>query len=100
LRDTVLETNIQAADEIAKQLRLRDIGGVIVIDFIDMKNENDKKLLLDELRKALRADSMRTVVAGITGLNLVEMTRKRRRPDLNILERCPKCKGSGFIRSE
>lgn len=87
LRDTIMETNLQAAWEIARQLRLRDIGGIIIIDFIDMKREEDKRLLLDELKKALREDKMRTVVVGITKLNLVEMTRKRRRPDMNSLEK-------------
>ncbi|HBN83150.1 MAG TPA: ribonuclease E/G [Clostridiales bacterium] len=87
LRDTIMETNLQAATEIARQLRLRDIGGIIIIDFIDMKQDKDKRALLDALRKVLREDKMRTVVVGITKLNLVEMTRKRRRPDMNSLEK-------------
>lgn len=87
LRDTIMETNLQAAAEIARQLRLRDIGGIIIIDFIDMKQEKDKRILLDALRNALREDRMRTVVVGITKLNLVEMTRKSRRPDMNSREK-------------
>jgi ribonuclease G len=86
LRDTIMETNIQAAREIAKQLRLRDIGGIIIIDFIDMKQEEDKRVLLEELKRSLKEDKTRTVVVGITKLNLVEMTRKRRRPDMNSLD--------------
>ena len=87
LRDTIMETNLHAAAEIARQLRLRDIGGIIIIDFIDMKQEKDKRILLDALRNALREDRMRTVVVGITKLNLVEMTRKSRIPDMNSREK-------------
>lgn len=101
LRDTVLKTNIEAAREIAKQLRLRDIGGIIIIDFIDMSNEEHKNLVLDVLKNALKKDRTKTSVFGITQLGLVEMTRKkvRQRVESTLLTQCPYCKGSGKVQS-
>lgn len=75
--DTIVETNIEAAIEIAKQLRLRDIGGIIIIDFIDMSDEEHKKLIINTLKEALKKDRAKTTVVGMTGLGLIEMTRKR-----------------------
>ena len=77
LEDTVLKTNLEAAQEIAHQIRLRDIGGIIIIDFIDMSEEASKDKVLEILRSALKKDRTKTNVLGFTGLGLVEMTRKR-----------------------
>lgn len=77
LEDTVLKTNLEAAEEIAHQIRLRDIGGIIIIDFIDMEEEKHKQMVLDVLRQAFKKDRTKTNVIGFTGLGLVEMTRKR-----------------------
>lgn len=101
LEHTVVKTNLEAAKEIAKQLRLRNIGGIIIIDFIDMNKEEDIKLVLQTLEKELEKDRIRTTVLGITKLGLVEMTRKKNRKRLSsqILHKCPNCNGSGKIYS-
>jgi ribonuclease G len=77
LEDTVFRTNISAAMAIAKQIRLRDIGGIIIIDFIDMKDRKHKESLINTLKAELKKDRSKTVVMGITSLGLVEMTRKK-----------------------
>lgn len=101
LKDTVLKTNIEAAKEIAKQLRLRDIGGIIIIDFIDMQDSVHITAVLEALKNALRKDRTRTNVLGMTHLGLVEMTRKKVRQRIeNVLTApCPYCKGEGRILS-
>jgi len=101
LKDTVLRTNIDAAREIAKQLRLRDIGGIIIIDFIDMQDKEHEMIVLEALKNALRRDRTRTNVLGMTQLGLVEMTRKkvRQRIENVLLAPCPYCKGEGRILS-
>ena len=101
LKDTVLKTNIEAAREIAKQLRLRDIGGIIIIDFIDMKDKEHEATILEALKNALKRDRTRTNVLGMTQLSLVEMTRKkvRQRIENVLLAPCPYCKGEGRILS-
>ncbi len=95
--DTILKTNLEAADEVARQLRLRDLGGIIVVDFIDMEQESSKKQVADALRAALRKDRARTKVFSISDLGLVEMTRQRERESLfhYFSESCPYCGGSG-----
>jgi len=100
LEDTVLKTNLEAAREIARQIRLRDIGGIIIIDFIDMNSQEHKKMVLDALEAELKKDRTRTHILGITSLGLVEMTRKKVRQSLDeVLERvCPYCGGKGKIR--
>lgn len=102
LRETVLATNLEAADEIARQLRLRSIGGIIVVDFIDMESEDDKKALLARLNEACAADRCRIHVYGISQLGLVEMTRKRARADMRaVLTRpCPHCDGSRVLKED
>ncbi|MGI6075081.1 MAG: Rne/Rng family ribonuclease [Pyramidobacter sp.] len=97
LRETVLSTNLEAAEEIAWQLRLRSIGGIVVVDFIDMEPEEDRKTLLAKLDEVFARDRCRVKVYGLSPLGLVEMTRKRARADLrSVLTRpCPCC-GSGF----
>jgi ribonuclease G len=101
LRDTVLKTNMDAAKEIAKQLRLRDIGGIIIIDFIDMPDSEHESAVLEALKNALKRDRTRTNVLGMTQLGLVEMTRKkvRQRIEKVLLAPCPYCKGEGRILS-
>ena len=101
LSDTVLKTNTEAAKEIAKQLRLRDIGGIIIIDFIDMPDTEHETVVLEALKNALRKDRTRTNVLGMTQLGLVEMTRKkvRQRIENILLAPCPYCKGEGRILS-
>ena len=97
LEDTVLKTNMDAAAEISRQLRLRDIGGIIIIDFIDMNNDEHKKMVLNALKIALRKDRTKTTVIGMTGLGLIEMTRKKVGYELanTINDECPYCKGTG-----
>lgn len=101
LHDTIVKTNIEAAKEIAKQLRLRDIGGIIVIDFIDMKQDKDKQTVLASFHKALRNDRTKTNVLGFTGLGLLEMTRKKARQNLqdSVSTTCPTCIGKGKVLS-
>ncbi|QXM05769.1 Rne/Rng family ribonuclease [Crassaminicella indica] len=102
LEDTVLRTNKEAAIEIAKQLRLRDIGGIIIVDFIDMNNDGAEREVLEVLEKALEKDKTKTNVLGITQLGLLEMTRKKIRGRIgSIMQRkCPYCDGTGNVLSE
>jgi len=101
IEETAFKTNLDACEEIARQLRLRDLGGLIVIDFIDMEQETSKRQVLDTLRSALRKDRARTKVYAISELGLIEMTRQRERPSLihYFSEDCPTCGGSGKILS-
>lgn len=101
LTETILKTNLEAADEIARQLRLRDIGGIIVIDFIDMNNARDKQAVIKALETALKRDRARTKISNISPLGLVEMTRKRTGETLTsfITDECPYCKGRGHLAS-
>jgi len=99
LEDTVLKTNIEATREIAKQLRLRDIGGIVVIDFIDMNDSEHQQMVLDSLRQSLKSDRTKAIVLGMTGLGLVEMTRKKIRQELSTVMTCdcPCCDGNGKV---
>ncbi len=101
IEDTAFLTNSQAVEEIARQLRLRDIGGIIIIDFIDMQKEENKKRILEKLELALTGDKMKPRVLGITKLGLVEMTRKKSRQNSAgaHFSQCIMCDGSGFIKS-
>lgn len=101
LADTVLHTNIEAAAEIARQIRLRDIGGIIIIDFIDMDKEEHKQAVLNSLSEKLKNDRTKTNVIGLTGLGLVEMTRKKSRQNLEsmLYTECPCCEGRGRVQS-
>ncbi|ADU31278.1 Rne/Rng family ribonuclease [Evansella cellulosilytica] len=101
LRDTVVKTNIEAAYAVAQQLRLRNIGGIILIDFIDMKVESDQKSVLKALKEATKNDRTLTNVAGFTNFGLVEMTRKKARKPLHdiMMESCSVCKGTGQVLS-
>ena len=101
MRNTILKTNLQAAEEIARQLRLRDIGGIIIIDFIDMDNKEDQEKVINKLAEELKKDRTKSNIVQTTELGLVEMTRKRSKRDLDSLLRtaCPYCSGSGRILS-
>lgn len=102
LEETIMETNRQAAKEIARQLRLRDIGGIIVVDFIDMHTNAHKQEILDVLHSSLANDKMRPKIQDITVLNLVEITRKKARQNLSaaLYTSCPICNGSGRVQSK
>lgn len=102
LRHTVLDANLEAASEIARQLRLRAIGGIVVIDFIDMEYEEDRSKLLRRLEDVFQPDRYRARVFGVSQLGLVEITRKRARPDVrSVLTRsCPECGGTGWVLRE
>jgi ribonuclease G len=99
--DTIFKTNLEAAQVIARQLRLRNLGGIIIIDFIDMDTEEHKNAVLNEFRKALARDRTRMTVNGFTQLGLVEMTRKRTRESLAhvLCEPCPTCQGRGELKT-
>ncbi|NLD68513.1 MAG: ribonuclease G [Limnobacter sp.] len=99
--DTIFRTNLEAAHAIARQLRVRNLGGIIIIDFIDMNGAEHREQVLQELRKALARDRTKSTVNGFTSLGLVEMTRKRTRESLAhvLLERCPTCEGKGQIKT-
>jgi ribonuclease G len=102
LEDTITKTNLEAADEVVRQLRLRDIGGIIVIDFIDMARARNRDAVLKTLRKALDQDRTKTFVVEISPLGLVEMTRQNVTDGVReIMTRpCPTCDGEGVIKSE
>ncbi|MCL2009097.1 MAG: Rne/Rng family ribonuclease [Synergistaceae bacterium] len=102
MRHTVLDTNLEAAAEIARQLRLRAVGGIVVIDFIDMDFEEDRQCLLARLEEAFQRDRPRARIFSMTQLGLVELTRKRGRPDLkSVLTRsCPFCSDNGWVLRE
>jgi ribonuclease E len=99
LEETVFHNNMEAAEEIAKQLRLRDIGGIIVIDFIDMEVKGNRAKVIEKFRDALARDKTRSQVFDITELGLVEMTRKRIGEGLltEYSEICPDCEGRGVL---
>ena len=102
LADTILKTNLEAAKEIAYQLRLRNIGGIIIIDFIDMEREGDREKVFQALEEATRRDRQKTNIFEISELGLVEMTRKRTRENISriLSEPCPYCEGAGLIKSK
>ncbi|MGD8930831.1 MAG: Rne/Rng family ribonuclease, partial [Lysobacterales bacterium] len=101
IEDTAYKTNLEAADEIARQLRLRDLGGLIVIDFIDMMDRKHQRSVEDRLRHALQIDKARVQTGRISRFGLLEMSRQRLRPSLgeSSQESCPRCSGHGRIRS-
>ena len=99
--ETVFKTNLEAAQSIARQLRLRNLGGIIVVDFIDMQSTEHRQAVLEELGRALARDRTRVTVNGFTALGLVEMTRKRTRESLAhvLCEPCPTCSGRGEVKT-
>lgn len=100
IEDTAVNTNLEAADEIARQLRLRDIGGLIVIDFIDMMANKNQREVENRMKDALEIDRARVQVGRISRFGLLEMSRQRLRPSLGETSGhvCPRCEGTGFIR--
>lgn len=101
LEETLFKTNLEAAQAISRQLRLRNLGGIIIADFIDMNHESHQQAVLAELHKCLERDRTRLSVSGFTSLGLVEMTRKRTRESLAriLCEPCPCCQGSAQIKT-
>lgn len=101
LEETIFKTNLEAATAIARQLRLRNLGGIIILDFIDMQDPEHQRQVLRTLEKAMEGDRARTTITGVSDLGLVEMTRKRTRESLGqvMCEPCPVCKGRGVLKS-
>jgi ribonuclease G len=99
--DTIFKTNLEAAGAIARQLRLRNLGGIIIVDFIDMTREEHREAVLAEFRKQLTRDRTRTTISGFSALGLVEMTRKRTRESLAhmLCQPCPTCEGRGQVKT-
>jgi ribonuclease G len=102
LDDTIVTTNIEAAREIAHQLRIRNCGGIVIIDFIDMEKESHREKVMSVFKEELAKDRARTVVSPMSELGLVEMTRKRIRPSLiaSLCDPCPYCEGKGYIKQK
>ncbi|HDM8400392.1 TPA: ribonuclease G [Yersinia enterocolitica] len=101
LDETIFNTNIEATQAIARQLRLRNLGGIIIIDFIDMSNEEHRRRVLHSLEQALTKDRVKTSISGFSQLGLVEMTRKRTRESIEhvLCNECPTCRGRGTVKS-
>ncbi|MCC7518738.1 MAG: Rne/Rng family ribonuclease [Verrucomicrobiae bacterium] len=101
LERTILTTNLEAAEEVARQLRLRNIGGLIVIDFIDMKGRRDQQEVTHRLRESVRRDKAKTHILPISPLGLAEMTRQRQEESIRdaVFESCPNCRGRGVVKS-
>jgi ribonuclease G len=99
--DTIFKTNLEASQAIARQLRLRNLGGIIIVDFIDMVREDHRDAVLGEFRKQLAKDRVKTMAGGFSQLGLVEMTRKRTRESLAhmLCEPCPTCEGKGIVKT-
>ena len=100
--ETIIKTNIEAVHEIARQLRLRNIGGMVIVDFIDMTNRNDKLALMEELELTLEQDKAKPQVGQLSDLGLVELTRHRQGQSLSevFTKKCPHCQGTGYIFEE
>ncbi|WP_409270796.1 Rne/Rng family ribonuclease [Neobacillus sp. SCS-31] len=101
LEETVLKTNLLAAGEIARQIRLRDLAGIILVDFIDMKSDENRQRVAAKMESDLRKDGRRTKVVGFTSLGILQITRKRLGPSLSgtLTSKCPSCEGTGRISS-
>ncbi|MEG1711259.1 MAG: Rne/Rng family ribonuclease, partial [Clostridia bacterium] len=102
LEETAFATNIEASKEIVRQLKLRNIGGIVIVDFIDMEKEEHQQAVLEQLRELFKSDRIKTVVVGLTGLGLVEITRKKSRNETTnfLKQECPFCKGEGWVYTE
>jgi len=98
---TALNTNLSAVKELARQLRLRDIGGIIIVDFIDMRSAENRRAVSDAMQKAMKDDRARHSILGISRFGLLQITRQRLRPAIKIAtgEQCPSCEGTGKVRS-
>jgi len=97
--ENALEVNLEAAAEVARQLRLRDMGGIIVVDFIDLHNPDNRKLLFDKLKEEMKSDRAKHNILPPSKFGLIQITRQRLRPEVNVevLESCPSCNGTGKI---
>lgn len=102
LEDTVFETNLLAAKEVARQARLRNMGGIVVVDFIDMESEEHRAAVVEALREALKSDRAKCNVSETSGLGLVQFTRKKSKDDNTVMltKTCPYCKGTGVVLSD
>ncbi|MCD6162654.1 MAG: Rne/Rng family ribonuclease [candidate division Zixibacteria bacterium] len=100
--DAIFQTNIEAAQEIARQIRLKDIGGILIIDFIDMEKRDNRRRVFEEFKNALKNDRSQTYISSISDLGLIEMTRHRIRPSLmqTLSDPCPVCSGAGRVLSK
>ena len=101
LEDTILKTNLEAVKEIAYQIRLRNMGGIIVVDFIDMEKKDSRETVFKALLDTLKKDRIKTFAYPISELGLVQLTRKRTRENMvtMLTEQCPVCEGSGYVKS-
>ena len=101
VEESLVRINMEAAEEIARQLRLRNIGGLIICDFIDMRLRKNQRRLLERLKECMKEDSAKCTILGMSEFGLVEMTRQRSRESLvqTIFTSCPYCYGSGLIKS-
>jgi len=101
LEETIFKTNLEAASALARQLRLRNLGGIIIVDFIDMADVEHRRQVQRTFEKVLEKDRARTSLTGVSDLGLIEMTRKRNRESLgqSLCEPCPQCDGRGDIKS-
>lgn len=101
LEETIFKTNLEAATAIGRQLRLRNLGGIVILDFIDMTDTEHQRQVLRMLEKVLEKDHTKTKISGVSGLGLVEMTRKRTRESLEqmLMESCPHCDGRGSVKT-
>jgi ribonuclease G len=99
MEENVMKVNMDAASEIARQIRLRDLGGIIVIDFIDQRKAENKKILLDHLKEQMKDDRAKHAILPVSKFGLVQITRQRVRPqlDINVMENCPTCNGDGKV---
>ena len=99
--DNALRINLEAATEVARQLRLRDLGGIVVVDFIDQKTAGNRKLVYEKLKEEMKNDRARHKILPMSPFGLVEITRQRVRPEMNIIttEKCPTCNGTGEIQN-
>ena len=100
-QETIFKTNLEAAHTISRQLRLRNLGGIIIIDFIDMQNQEHRREVLRSLQKHISRDRSKTIISELTSLGLVQLTRKRTRESLEhiLCEDCPTCHGKGSIKT-
>src|SRR5690348_5996836 len=101
VEEALVHINLEAAEEIARQLRIRNIGGLVICDFIDMRARKNQRRVLDRLKEAMKDDSAKCTILGMSEFGLVEMTRQRSRESLvqTVFTHCPYCTGSGSIKS-
>lgn len=102
VEESLVQINMEAADEIARQLRIRNVGGLIICDFIDMRLRKNQRRVLDRLKEAMKEDSAKCTILGMSEFGLVEMTRQRNRESLiqTMFTQCPYCQGSGMVKSD